>query len=203
MYASSERTPLLYRGNKRADELGEESSYSGYQEIKQRKHPQSLCRRVSLPLTRLLNAGSLLSTPPIDDQFMYEDTTNDDPVRCSCGTKEDDGIWLNHADRIGCTMSFMVWVLFLYSALTVVLLAQSGHCPKLVAAVYCTLSALALACHIKTSLLDPYRRLPSQSAPTSRITRCVRSARPTSRIAPIIVEFATAASLGWIITALG
>lgn len=166
MHPSSERTPLLYRGIKRVDESGGESSHSGYQEIKQRKQPQSLCRRVSLPLNRLLHAGSLLSTPPLDDEFMYEDVTNDDPVRCSCGTREDDGIWLNHADRIGCTMSVMVWVLFLYSALTVVLLAQSGHCPKLVAAVYCTLSALALACHIKTSLTDP-GSIPASAVPIS------------------------------------
>lgn len=95
---------------------------------------------------------------------MYEDAYNDDPMRCSCGTSEEDGIWMNHSDRIGTIMSVTVWILFLYSGLTVVLLAQHRHCPKFVAAVYCTLCALALASHIKTSLTDP-GSVPSSAVP--------------------------------------
>jgi hypothetical protein len=164
MRATSERTPLLYRGSKRVDEWEGGSPSSGYPaDAKERKSGVGVYRRVR-PLSKLLQCGSLLSARPMDDDMMYEDHYNDDPVRCSCGTKEEDGVWLNHSDRLGTIMCATVWVLFLYSAFTVVLLAQSGHSPKVVAAVYCTLCALALACHIKTCLTDP-GSIPSSAVP--------------------------------------
>lgn len=71
------------------------------------------------------------------------------------GTGEDSGIWMNHADRVGTIMAGSVWLLFGYSALTILLLATDRHCPSFIAALYLTLAALALASHAKTSLTDP------------------------------------------------
>jgi len=52
-------------------------------------------------------------------------------------------------------MATMVWVLYVYSAATIGLLALHGHCPIVIAGVYLTICALALASHAKTSLTDP------------------------------------------------
>ena len=41
----------------------------------------------------------------------YDDNYNDLPWRCSFGTSEDDGVWLNRRDQPGFIMSTTVWVL--------------------------------------------------------------------------------------------
>jgi hypothetical protein len=92
------------------------------------------------------------------------DKHNDDSWTCTFGTTEDDGIWLNVTDRAGMLMATMVWILFLYSAFTILLLAEHHHCPQTIAYLYCTLTALALASHIKTSWTDP-GTIPSSAAP--------------------------------------
>jgi len=100
----------------------------------------------------------------MNDEHMYEDTYNDEPWNCSCGTSENDGIWLNSYDRVGTLMAALVWILYLYSAVTVVLLAQRHRSPVAVSALYCTICALALASHVKTSVTDP-GSVPSSAVP--------------------------------------
>ena len=91
----------------------------------------------------------------MDDDATYEDTHNDEPVVCSFGTMQDDGIWFNNGDPAGNIMAGIVWLLILYSVLTVLMLAQHGHVSVFIAAVYCTVCALALASHAKTTFTDP------------------------------------------------
>jgi hypothetical protein len=85
----------------------------------------------------------------------YEDDFNDQPWNCSVGTLEDDGTWLNYRDKVGAIMSSMVWVLMIYSCFTITLLAQHHHMRNRIAMIYCTIAALALASHAKTSFTDP------------------------------------------------
>jgi hypothetical protein len=67
----------------------------------------------------------LCARPKVDGTSeYYEDTFNDEPWECTFGTGDEDGIWVNCGDKVGQIMSSMVWVLFLYSALTISLLAQ-------------------------------------------------------------------------------
>lgn len=116
-----------------------------------RSHAQQAISAFSQKLSSL----SLLFSPPLNDTHKYEDAHNDESWTCSFGTREDDGIWINSSDRVGILMASLVWILFFYSCLTILLLAHHGHCPIVVAAIYCTICALALASHIKTSLTDP------------------------------------------------
>ena len=46
-----------------------------------------------------------------EDGEYYEDPYNDQPWRCSFGTAEDDGIWMNRKDQAGTIMSLLVWLL--------------------------------------------------------------------------------------------
>ncbi|KAL7537951.1 hypothetical protein ACHAXR_009128 [Thalassiosira sp. AJA248-18] len=52
-------------------------------------------------------------------------------------------------------MSIIVWILIVYSCMTVALLAASRELSHIVAYFYCTICALALASHAKTMLSDP------------------------------------------------
>lgn len=85
----------------------------------------------------------------------YFDTHNEQPSGCSAGTSEMSGIWMNTSDQPGTLMSFSVWLAIMYAAFTVVLVSEQGRLPQLVAAAYCTVCALALACHAKTTFTDP------------------------------------------------
>ena len=75
--------------------------------------------------------------------------------KCSLGTRESDGTWLNYTDQAGTAMALLVWVLIGYCAATMIVLARHGHVRSDVAAMQCTLSALIWACHAKTMLTDP------------------------------------------------
>jgi len=94
----------------------------------------------------------------------YIDTFNDQPMTCSFGTSEEAGIWMNLGDQAGSIMAALVWLLMLYSIATVTLLAQTGGIPPLLSMIYCTLQAMALACHAKTSFTDP-GSVPKSSVP--------------------------------------
>lgn len=61
-------------------------------------------------------------------------------------------------------MAALVWLLMLYSIATVTLLAQTGGIPPSLSMIYCTLQAMALACHAKTSFTDP-GSVPKSSVP--------------------------------------
>ena len=99
-----------------------------------------------------------------DSSEAYVDNFNDESWKCSFGTHEDDGIWLNLSDRVGTIMAALVWVLIAYSVVTIGLLTQHHHVPQFVAAVYATICALALASHAKTTFTDP-GAVPSGAVP--------------------------------------
>jgi len=99
-----------------------------------------------------------------NDVVYYEDTFNDQPWRCSIGTEERDGTWMNYRDQVGAIMSSTVWVLVGYSCLTITLLAEHNHLRNNVAMGYCTICAMALACHAKTTFTDP-GSIPKEAVP--------------------------------------
>mmetsp|Transcript_30964 Transcript_30964/g.64728 ORF Transcript_30964/g.64728 Transcript_30964/m.64728 type:complete len:336 (+) Transcript_30964:410-1417(+) len=90
-----------------------------------------------------------------DNEEFYYDDTNDHSWVCSFGTEEGDGIWLNRNDPPGALMAVIVWVLLAYSGITVALLAESDHLSHILAMIYLTICALALASHAKTMFSDP------------------------------------------------
>mmetsp|Transcript_25581 Transcript_25581/g.29219 ORF Transcript_25581/g.29219 Transcript_25581/m.29219 type:complete len:442 (+) Transcript_25581:63-1388(+) len=98
----------------------------------------------------------------------YEDSYNDLPWKCSFGTSENDGIWMNTSDISGIIMSSMVWIMIIYSGFTVTLLSQNNALNGMVAIIYCTLCALALASHAKTTFSDP-GAVPQSAVPTEDV----------------------------------
>lgn len=102
-----------------------------------------------------LQRVSLYFLPPMDDDYCYEDTHNDDPWKCTFGTREENGVWANHSDRVGSLMAIIVWILMIYSAATMLTLMHHNHMPRAVAYMYCTVVCLALASHAKTAFTDP------------------------------------------------
>jgi palmitoyltransferase ZDHHC3/7/25 len=64
-------------------------------------------------------------------------------------------------------MSALVWVLMLYSAVTVTLLTITDGIPVICGMAYDTLCFMALACHAKTSLTDP-GSVPIAAIPSER-----------------------------------
>lgn len=65
------------------------------------------------------------------------------------------GIWMNTADQAGTVMAGLVWLLMLYSAVTVTSLTVTEGIPPILGMVYNVLVTLALSAHAKTSLTDP------------------------------------------------
>jgi uncharacterized paraquat-inducible protein A len=64
-------------------------------------------------------------------------------------------------------MSSMVWLLMIYSAITVTSLTLTEGISVSLGLLYDVLCAMALACHAKTSLTDP-GSVPSQAIPSER-----------------------------------
>ena len=85
-------------------------------------------------------------------------------ARCTLGTREMDGTWLNYTDQAGTAMALLVWVLIGYSVATMIVLARHGHMAAHVCAAQVTLSGLIWACHAKTMLTDP-GTIPSTAVP--------------------------------------
>jgi len=86
---------------------------------------------------------------------MYIDSFNNDSWSCSFGTREENGTWMNSSDQAGTIMAALVWLLMLYSCVTVMLLTVTQGIPAVAGMGYCVLCVLALASHAKTSLTDP------------------------------------------------
>ena len=78
---------------------------------------------------------------------------------CTChwGTSlaDEQGTWINTSDHAGTVMALLVWVLIVYCAGTMIVLARHGHAAPPTAALQVTLSALVWASHAKTMLTDP------------------------------------------------
>jgi len=62
---------------------------------------------------------------------------------------------MNSGDQAGSVMAALVWLLMIYSAVTVTALTITEGIPPIFGMIYNVLVALALACHAKTSLTDP------------------------------------------------
>lgn len=116
-------------------------------------------------------SGCACARPELDaKQIYYEDNYNDDPWDCTFGTSNRDGIWVNFGDRVGTVMASMVWILILYSVLTISLLAHAQKLSNGVAMLYGTISTLALACHAKTTFTDP-GSIPQEAVPREELFR--------------------------------
>lgn len=85
----------------------------------------------------------------------YIDSYNSEPWSCTFGTAEENGIWMNSGDQAGSIMASLVWLLMIYSAVTVTLLTITEGIYPILGMIYCFLCAMALACHAKTSFTDP------------------------------------------------
>lgn len=101
-------------------------------------------KRKQQPLPRIRQRGEY-----------YIDSFNGESYSCSFGTKEESGIWTNSGDQAGTVMATLVWILMIYSAITVTSLTITEGIPPILGMIYNILVALALSSHAKTSLTDP------------------------------------------------
>lgn len=109
--------------------------------------------------------------PELDTKAIYyEDTYNDEPWECTFGTSSEDGIWVNSGDQVGTIMASLVWVLIIYSVITISLLAHNQKLSNGIAMLYATICALALACHAKTTFTDP-GSIPQEAVPREALMR--------------------------------
>lgn len=69
-----------------------------------------------------------------------------------------------------CLYRSLVWILIIYSVLTISLLAHNQKLPKGIAMMYGTISALSLACHAKTTFTDP-GSIPQEAVPREVLFR--------------------------------
>jgi len=186
-----EHTPLLLRPAARSRNEGRDVDLfldaAAVNKEKQHRNNKSndddkvdrrLFRSLSLQLNKARNAIAALkattarqldpstasrdeaSTSSSTERYNY--TTNN--CKFSFGTQPHNSVWLNVQDQVGCVVAILVWILFVYSMLTVMLLAEHHHMAQISAALYCTITALALASHAKTTLTDP-GTIPSTAAP--------------------------------------
>ena len=96
----------------------------------------------------------MLAQEGVDGDY-YRDDFNDLSHTCAIGTTDEDGIWMNRNDAPGSIMAAMVWFFFLYSALTITFLAETGGINSSSAMAYVTITCLALSCHAKIQFTDP------------------------------------------------
>ena len=125
---------------------------------------RTYCGLLCYRITRIVCAKPLQDMSNV----YYEDSFNDEPWECSFGTNTLDGIWMNHSDQVGTIMSSMVWILIIYSVVTISLLAENNHLPKKIAMFYSTICAMALASHAKTMFTDP-GSIPLQAVPLPKL----------------------------------
>jgi DHHC palmitoyltransferase len=183
----SEGVPLVPNGSGKQDEKREEMNWKRRKSRDGRPAgaPRWCCCAVSSTQideadslrhsSFLQSAGAVIQkvshglVPPADDVEAYEDLYNDEPWTCVAGTKNDGtvGIWMNSGDYVGSIMAVTVWILYLYSIVTMILVTTTHHLryesertdsravPVGVTALYCTTATLALAAHAKTTLTDP------------------------------------------------
>jgi palmitoyltransferase ZDHHC3/7/25 len=100
-----------------------------------------------------------------EQNLYYQDDFNDAPWSCRMGTTEEHGIWMNYSDQAGTIMAMLVWILMVYSCLTVTFLARTGGIPVELSMMYSIFVTLALASHAKTTLSDP-GTIPASAVPT-------------------------------------
>jgi len=82
-------------------------------------------------------------------------------------------------------MAFLVWALFLYSAVVFTALAERGGIEGIYSLIYDLLTYLALACHAKTMLTDPgsvpkFAAAPDLDGGSNSQSRSQSNANPSS-----------------------
>lgn len=82
---------------------------------------------------------------------------------------------MNRNDAPGSIMAGMVWFLFLYTAITITFLAETGGIRPSYAMMYVTLVCLSLSCHAKTQLTDP-----GTVPPSAQPVESIRSLDPNA-----------------------
>ena len=142
------------------------SSSNSVEDFSKKDDKRSLVRRCCTTCTSYACARPELDTKTI----YYEDTFNDEPWSCTFGTRSEDGVWVNFGDQVGVIMGSMVWILMMYSVLTISLLAHNQQLPKGIAMMYGTICTLALACHAKTTFTDP-GSIPQEAVPREALFR--------------------------------
>jgi len=138
--------------------------------LKSQKLHRRLIRNCStcLRVNGCSNHAMLSNEGPNGDY--YRDDFNDQPQSCTIGTTDEDGIWMNRSDAPGSIMAATVWFLFLYSAVTITFLAETGGIPGSYAMIYVTTVCLALSCHAKTQFSDP-GAVPPSAQPVEYLRR--------------------------------
>jgi len=101
-------------------------------------------KKLKQPLPRIRQRGEY-----------YIDSYNGESWSCAFGTNEEAGIWMNSGDQAGSVMAVLVWLLLIYSAVTVTSLTITEGISPILGMIYNGLVCLALASHAKTSLTDP------------------------------------------------
>lgn len=134
------------------------------EDFSKKEDKRSCCGQCCYRVNRLVCAKPAMDSTNI----YYEDSYNDDPWECTFGTNQQDGIWMNNSDQVGTIMSSMVWVLMIYSVITISLLAQHKSLANHIAMIYGTICALALASHAKTQLTDP-GSIPQEAVPLASL----------------------------------
>jgi len=178
MRHSSEETPLISRkeDKRRRHTLHDEKRYQ--KDLKSGQHTDEsdkgdrrrIIGRVKASVSNIFSPVAPQYRKSNDQGEFYIDPYNDYPWTCTFGTSEDDGIWMNRRDKSGCIMSASVWLLFVYSYVTISLLAQSGRIFGFVSSIYGTICAMALASHVKTMFTDP-GSIPQAAVPIEIATR--------------------------------
>lgn len=134
---------------------------------KSKHNNQKADRRSFFQRAKQFVRQNMIILPPLPGYRSLDpsaDAAEIEPWKCSLGTRESDGTWLNYTDQGGTAMAFLVWILVGYCGGTMLVLARHGHIPPEVAALQCTLSLLIWACHAKTMLTDP-GTIPSTAVP--------------------------------------
>ena len=141
--------------------------------------------RPTLNNTKIKSISRIGRSTSLDESYYEEDkdTANNDPSgeyyfddnndyshECTFGTSEHNGIWLCLNDPPGTTMSIIVWILIIYSGITISLLGQHHNLSPILAYFYCTICAMALACHARTMFTDP-GAVPSTAVPVNSAAR--------------------------------
>lgn len=146
------------------ENLGIGTYVTSNEDFSKKEDKRSCCGQCCYRVNRFVCAKPAMDSSNI----YYEDSYNDDPWECTFGTNQQDGIWMNNSDQVGTIMSSMVWVLMIYSVITISLLAQHKNLANHIAMIYGTICALALASHAKTQFTDP-GSIPQEAVPLASL----------------------------------
>lgn len=100
----------ILQQNKQDQQSPIQDGFNDTKDNRRRGHLSTACRRIrSACKTFFAFRGGINADD--DEELYYQDNYNDFSWKCSFGTREDDGIWMNRKDQVGTIMSFLVWIL--------------------------------------------------------------------------------------------